>query len=86
MAAYDASKHPEVIAGRKTKNEVFREFLDNFDGGEKDGVVTLLCPLLLVCVSLCDCLLSLSLSLCASGDARGVRALLRLRVRVHRRR
>jgi calcyphosin len=39
MAAYDASKHPEVIAGKKTKNEVFREFLDNFDGGEKDGTV-----------------------------------------------
>ena len=38
-AAYDASKHPEVIAGKKTKAEVFREFLDNFDGGEKDGMV-----------------------------------------------
>jgi hypothetical protein len=38
-AAYDASKHPEVIAGKKTKAEVFREFIDNFDGGEKDGMV-----------------------------------------------
>jgi len=38
-AAYDASKHPEVLAGKKTKAEVFREFLDNFDGGEKDGLV-----------------------------------------------
>ena len=38
-ASYDASKHPEVLAGRKTKAEVFREFLDNFDGGEKDGMV-----------------------------------------------
>ncbi|MDR3742621.1 MAG: hypothetical protein P4L40_26685 [Terracidiphilus sp.] len=39
MAAYDASKHPDVISGKVTKNEVFRQFLDNFDGGEKDGVV-----------------------------------------------
>ena len=38
---YDASKHPEVIAGRKTPDQVFREFLDNFDvGGEKDGKCT----------------------------------------------
>jgi len=40
MSSYDASKHPDVISGKKTKNEVFREFLDNFDGGDKDGVVT----------------------------------------------
>jgi len=39
---YDASKHPEVIAQRKTPEEVFEEFLDTFDvGGEKDGKVTL---------------------------------------------
>jgi len=38
---YDASKHPDVIAGRKTANDVFHEFLDTFDvGGEKDGHVT----------------------------------------------
>jgi Ca2+-binding EF-hand superfamily protein/adenosylcobinamide amidohydrolase len=38
---YDASKHPEVIAGRMTPEQVFREFLDTFDvGGEKDGKVT----------------------------------------------
>ena len=41
VSRYDASKHPEVIAGKKTKNEVFRAFLDTFDGGEKDGQVTL---------------------------------------------
>jgi len=40
MAVYDASQHPDVIAGKKTKGEVFREFLDNFDVGEKDGKVT----------------------------------------------
>ena len=37
--AYDASKHPDVIAGKKTKAAVLREFLDTFDGGEKDGKV-----------------------------------------------
>ncbi|RYH20393.1 hypothetical protein EON65_23590, partial [archaeon] len=38
---YDASKHPEVLAKRKTSAQVLREFLDNFDvGGVKDGKVT----------------------------------------------
>ena len=38
---YDASKHPDVISGRKTKNQVLTEFLDTFDvGGVKDGMVT----------------------------------------------
>jgi len=38
---YDASKHPEVIAGRLTPQEVLRDFLDNFDvGGIVDGMVT----------------------------------------------
>lgn len=38
---FDASKHPDVISGKKTPNEVFHEFLDTFDvGGEKDGLVT----------------------------------------------
>ncbi|OQS07057.1 calcyphosin [Thraustotheca clavata] len=40
VAKYNADQHPDVIAGRKTKNEIFREFLDTFDGGEKDGKVT----------------------------------------------
>lgn len=38
---YDCSKHPDVIAGKKNKNQVLREFLDTFDGGEKDGSVSL---------------------------------------------
>jgi len=39
--AYDASKHPDVLTGRKTRDEVLAEFLDTFDvGGEKDGMVT----------------------------------------------
>lgn len=44
---YNASGHREVIAGYKTEDEILRELLDSFDGGEKkasttrDGVVTL---------------------------------------------
>ena len=41
MGTFDASQHPEVLSGRMTDEQVFREFLENFDvGGEKDGVVT----------------------------------------------
>ncbi|EQC28530.1 hypothetical protein SDRG_13856 [Saprolegnia diclina VS20] len=40
VAKYNADQHPDVISGRKTKNEIFRDFLDTFDGGEKDGKVT----------------------------------------------
>jgi len=38
-AKYNATQHPDVLAGRKTADEVLREFLDTFDGGEKDGKV-----------------------------------------------
>jgi Ca2+-binding EF-hand superfamily protein len=39
---FDATKHPEVIAGRMTPAEVFAHFLDTFDvGGVHDGHVTL---------------------------------------------
>ena len=45
MDAYTADKHPDVIAGRKTKNQVLREFLDTFDSpDEKDGKVRMGCP------------------------------------------
>ena len=41
VGAYDASKHPEVIAGRMTPDQVLQEFLETFDvGGEVDGKVT----------------------------------------------
>ena len=40
MQAYSADKHPDVISGKKTKNQVLREFLDTFDQGDKDGKVT----------------------------------------------
>ena len=38
--AYDVSFHPDFIAKKKTKDQILREFLDVFDDGEKDGVVT----------------------------------------------
>lgn len=41
VEAYNAKKHPDVQSGKKTEEEVLREFLDTFDvGGEKDGCVT----------------------------------------------
>ena len=41
VGVYNASGHPDVLAGRRSEDEVLREFLDTFDvGGEKDGVVT----------------------------------------------
>lgn len=41
IGAYNGKKHPEVIAGRKTEREVLTIFLNNWDGGEKDGIVTI---------------------------------------------
>ncbi len=40
MAKYDASKHPDVKTGKRTKEDVLSEFLDTFDTEEKDGKVT----------------------------------------------
>ena len=41
MERYDASKHPDVLAGKKSKTEVLKEFLETFEvGGEIDGKVT----------------------------------------------
>ena len=41
VSCYDTSKHPDVLAGKKTPDAVLREFLDTFDvGGEVDGKVT----------------------------------------------
>jgi calcyphosin len=36
---YDVSMNPEFLEGRKTKNEILAEFLNNFDGarGNNDG-------------------------------------------------
>jgi Ca2+-binding EF-hand superfamily protein len=41
MQIYDASKHPDVVAGKRTPEDVLREFLETFEvGGEIDGKVT----------------------------------------------
>ena len=39
QAKYSAAKHPDVIAGKRTADEVLREFLDTFDPN-RDGKVT----------------------------------------------
>ena len=38
---YDASKHPEVRAGRMTEEQVFREFISMWDTETPDGIVTM---------------------------------------------
>ena len=39
--SYDPSKHPEVVAGKRTAEEEYRDFLDSFEvGGEVEGCVT----------------------------------------------
>jgi Ca2+-binding EF-hand superfamily protein len=38
---YDASKHPDVMDGKKTENEVFLEFMEKWDTQEKDGIITI---------------------------------------------
>lgn len=39
---YDVSMNPEFLEGRKTKDEILIEFLNNFDGarGNNDGIIT----------------------------------------------
>lgn len=39
---YCAKEHPDVIAGKKTEDQVLAEFLNNFEGtaGNRDGQVT----------------------------------------------
>ena len=37
---YDASKHPDVLSGKKTHDQVFIEFMKLWDTQEKDGIVT----------------------------------------------
>ncbi len=39
---YSADKNPDVISGKKTKEDMLKEFLNNFEGakGDKDGIVT----------------------------------------------
>lgn len=37
---YDASQHPDVKDGKKTPDQVFAEFMSQWDTQEADGVVT----------------------------------------------
>ena len=48
QAKYSAKNHPEVLSGRKTENEVLKEFMDTFQdtynylcGTEADNIITL---------------------------------------------
>eukprot|EP01017_Pseudomicrothorax_dubius_P009760 TRINITY_DN13383_c0_g1_i9.p1 TRINITY_DN13383_c0_g1~~TRINITY_DN13383_c0_g1_i9.p1 ORF type:complete len:501 (+),score=153.03 TRINITY_DN13383_c0_g1_i9:30-1532(+) len=38
---YDASKHREVISGRKRPDDILREFLGQWDTKDRDGIVTI---------------------------------------------
>lgn len=37
---YDCSKHPDVQSGRRTKEDVYREFMKQWDTQVADGIVT----------------------------------------------
>lgn len=37
---YDASKHPDVLQGKKSPEEVFIEFMKLWDTQDKDGIIT----------------------------------------------
>lgn len=37
---YDASRHPDVVEGRKTPEQVFSDFMAQRDTQVKNGVVT----------------------------------------------
>ncbi len=37
---YNASRHPEVISGKKTADQVLTEFMSLWDTQEKDGIVS----------------------------------------------
>ena len=37
---YDASQHPEVIEGKKTPDEVYPDFMSQWDTQVADGIVT----------------------------------------------
>jgi len=39
---FNANEHPEVIQKKKSEADVFKEFLQNFEGttGNRDGVIT----------------------------------------------
>mmetsp|Transcript_5995 Transcript_5995/g.5158 ORF Transcript_5995/g.5158 Transcript_5995/m.5158 type:complete len:120 (+) Transcript_5995:2-361(+) len=41
MNIYDASYHPDFQSGRKTQEEVLREFMQVWETHKKDGIVTI---------------------------------------------
>lgn len=38
---YDASEHPDVKSGKSTPDQIFQEFMSQWDSQEADGIVTL---------------------------------------------
>lgn len=38
---YDASHHPDVVSGKKTNEEVLKEFMRHWDTQVADGIVTI---------------------------------------------
>ena len=40
LDTYEPAGHPDVVSGKRTETAVTREFLDTFDGADKDGDVT----------------------------------------------
>ena len=41
MQAYDAGYHPDVQSGRKSHEEVLKEFMGVWETHRKDGIVTI---------------------------------------------
>ena len=39
LDTYEPAGHPDVVSGARTETAVTREFLDTFDGADKDGDV-----------------------------------------------
>lgn len=37
---YNATKHPEVISGKKTVEDVYKEYMSHWDTQVADGVIT----------------------------------------------
>ena len=40
-SVYDVSQHPDVLAGKKTPQQVLREFVDQWDRHDHNGIITL---------------------------------------------
>jgi Ca2+-binding EF-hand superfamily protein len=37
---YDVSSNPDVVLGKKSKDEVYSEFINVWDSGVKDGIIS----------------------------------------------